>query len=87
MENHDGKEILPCPPIAVLDVKSDHFESLIHIQEPALLDWDPRPRIIDMEQGLQVVVLREFSPVFPEHCIRLDSTIATNSLCRNIIKS
>ena len=85
MENHDGEEILPRPPIAVLDVESDHLQSLIHIQELALLDWDPRPGVIDMEQGLQVVVLCEFSSIFPEHRIHLDSAIATNALRRNII--
>ena len=85
MENHDGEEILPRPPIAVLDVESDHLQSLIHIQELALLDWDPRPGVIDMEQGLQVVVLCEFSSIFPEHRIPLDSAIATIALRRNII--
>ena len=80
MEKHDGEEILARPPVAVLDVESDHLECLVHVQELALLDGAPRPGVIHMEQGLQVVVLGELSSVFPEHGVHLDSAIAANAL-------
>jgi hypothetical protein len=80
VENHDGEKIMPRPPVAVLDVKTDHLESLVHVQELALLDGDPRPGVIHMEQGLQVVVLGKLSSVVSEHGVHLDSAIAANAL-------
>jgi hypothetical protein len=82
MEHHDGKEVLPRPPVAVLDVEPDDLKRLVHIQELPFLDRDPGPRVIDVEQGLQVVVPREFSAIFPaKHRVHLDDpTVSANAL-------
>lgn len=57
MENHDGEEILACPPIAIVDVESDHLESLVHVQELGFLDGNPRPGLVEMEQGSKFLFL------------------------------
>lgn len=49
MEKHDCKQILPSPPITVLNIKSSYFKSLIYIQELAFGLWEFRPWILHIK--------------------------------------
>lgn len=72
-ENHDGEEILPCPPIAVLDVECDRTTEELHSYLWTCLYW-LGPGTWGHQHG---TVLASSNPSKPKH--KTVDTCATSS--------
>uniref|UniRef100_A0A0E0IWN7 Uncharacterized protein n=1 Tax=Oryza nivara TaxID=4536 RepID=A0A0E0IWN7_ORYNI len=48
--NHDGEEVLPRPPIAVLDAESDHLKGLLKEEEGLTSKCGSKDTVVSMEQ-------------------------------------